>query len=101
MVAGDAFMVSDRFIVNQRALRKVGSSDHHAAGSLSVRSASHIMTSRRGLERRNRFDRHRRLREQGEELGQFGLHLRDVVPKILKNLLSGRWQILEDFRHYI
>src|SRR5882724_7009520 len=90
MVAGDAFMVSDRFIVNQGALCEVGSSHHDAAGSLTVRSARHIMTSRRGLERRYRLDGHWRLRKQSEQLRQFRFHLRDVVPKILENLLSGR-----------
>src|SRR5713226_7145356 len=89
MVAGNAFMVSDRFIVDQCALRKVRGGDHNAAGSLTVRSASHIMARRGGLEGRNRLDSHRRLRKQGEELGQFGLHLRNVVAKVLENLLSG------------
>src|SRR5258708_7402601 len=44
MVPGDAFMVSDRFVINQGALREVRSGHHHAAGALAVRSASHYVT---------------------------------------------------------
>src|SRR5882762_8865096 len=82
-------MVGDRFVVDQWALREVGRSDDDAAGTLTVRSAGDIVSCGGGLEARDRLDSYRRLGKEGEEFGQFGLHLGYVVAKVVENLLRG------------
>src|SRR5260370_528642 len=89
MVAGDAFMVRDRFIVDKRALREVRGGDYDAAGPFAVGSSGDVVTCRRGLERGNCLDRYRRLGKQRKQSRQFRLHLRYVPAKIIENLLGG------------
>src|SRR5579859_1011592 len=90
VVARNAFMVRNRFVVDQRALGELGGCHHHATRTLAVRSARDIVRGGRGLERRNRLDRHRRFREEREQVRKLGFHLRNVVPKVVQNLIRGR-----------
>ena len=55
-MSGDAFVVGDRLIVNQRALGEVGGGDDYASGTLAVWRARNLMGRRGGLECRARFD---------------------------------------------
>src|ERR1700675_2359292 len=88
-MSGDAFVIGDRLIVDQRALREVGGGDDHAAGTLAVRSAGHVVSRSGGLEGGYRFDGDRRLRKKCEKLRKFRLHLSDVVAEVVENLLRG------------
>jgi len=74
-------VVRDGFVVDQRALGKVGGGYNDAAGALAVRSASDVVSCGGRLKCWNGFDGHWRLGQQGEELGKFGLHLLDVMRK--------------------
>src|ERR1700687_226645 len=80
-------MVGDRFGIDQCALRKLRHGDDDAAGPLTVRSAGDIVSCSASVERRDRLDSYRRLGEEGEEFGEFGLHLGYVAAKVVENLL--------------
>ena len=67
-MSGDAFVVGDRLVVDQRALCEVGGGDDDAAGALAVRSAGDVVGCSGGLESGYGFDGDRRLGKQGEEL---------------------------------
>ena len=89
-MSGNAFVVSDCLIVNQRALREIRCRHDHAAGPLTVRRPGDVVSGGGRLKRRNGFDRHRRFRQQGEQFRKLRLHLRDVMAEIIEDLLSGR-----------
>ncbi len=83
-------MVGDRLVEHQRAMGRVGDRDHHPAGPLAVRGAA-VVVRRRGLvEVGNPLDRHRRLRQQAEQLGEARLHLIDVLLEVGDDLLLAR-----------
>src|SRR5689334_12030109 len=86
VMSGDAFMVSVCFVIDERAVRKVGCSHNDAAGALAVRSAGDIVSCSGSLERGYGFYRDRRFGQQVEKPGQFGLHLGDVTAEIVKDL---------------
>src|SRR6266853_576266 len=88
-MSGDAFVVSDGLVVDQRALSEVGGGDDDAAGSLAVGSAGDVVGGGGGLECGDGFDGHWRSGKQSEELREFGLHLGDVVAEVLEDLLGG------------
>src|ERR1700722_3097460 len=88
-MSGNAFVIRDGLVVNQRAFGKVRSGNDDAAGPLAVWSAGDVVRRGRGLERGDRFDRDRRFWQQGEKLGKLRLHLRDVVAEIVEDLLGG------------
>src|ERR1700691_6640493 len=88
-MSGNAFVVSDRFVVDERALGEVGSGDNNAAGALAIRGAGDVVSCSSGLKGRDCLDRDRRFREQSEELGKLRLHLGDVVAKIVEDLIGG------------
>jgi hypothetical protein len=71
-MSGDAFVVGDGFIVDERAVREIGSGDHDAAGTLAIGCASDVVGRGGRLEGGYRFDRDGRFRKQGEKLGSFG-----------------------------
>src|SRR6476646_11353383 len=85
----NTFMVGDCFVIEERAVRKIGCGHHDAAGSLAVRSSSYIVGCRRSLECRYGFYRDRRFGQQIEKPWEFGLHLGNVAAEIIKNLLRG------------
>src|SRR5271163_3946092 len=87
-MSGDAFVVGDRFVVDQRALREVGSRYDDAARALAIRRARDIVGCRRGLEGGYGFNRDRRLRKKSEELGKLRLHLRNVMAEVVEYLLG-------------
>src|SRR5438309_18955 len=89
----DTFMVGNGFIINERAISKVGSGHNNAAGSLAVRSPGYIVSCRSGLECRYGFNRNRRFGQQVEKPWQFRLHLPDVAAEIVKNLFCRLWNV--------
>jgi hypothetical protein len=90
VVAWNALMVSNGFVVNERTIGKFGGSHYDAARTLAVGSARDIVRCGRGLERRDSLDGYGRLREESEELGKHGFHLSDVVTKVVQDLVRGR-----------
>src|ERR1022692_4504874 len=88
-MAGNAFMVGDGLISDQRAIREVGSGDDNAAGALAVRRARDIVGCGCGLERGDGLDGDRRLWKKREKLRKFRFHLRDVAAEIVKDVLGG------------
>src|SRR5271155_6217513 len=93
-MSGDAFVVGDRLIVDQRALSEVGGGDNNAAGAPAIWRAGNIVGRSGSLECRYGFDGDRRLGKQGEELREFRLHLSDVVAEIVENLVRGGRNVL-------
>src|SRR5258708_1100286 len=93
-MSGDAFVVGDGFVVDQRTLRKVRGGDDDPARAFTARSAGDVVGCWWGLEWGDGFDRHRRFWKQGEQLRKLRLHLCNVVTKILENLLRGSWKVL-------
>src|ERR1022692_673049 len=89
-MSGDAFVVRNGLVVDERAVREVGSGDDDSTGALAIRSAGNVVGRGSGLEGGYRFDGHRRLRKKGEELRKLRLHLRDVAAEIVEDLLGGR-----------
>src|SRR5271154_5176191 len=87
VMAGNAFVVGDGLVVNQRALRKVRSSDYHAARPLAVWRADHVVGGRAGVEGWYRLHRHWRFWKKGKQLRQLGLHLRDVTAGVFQDLI--------------
>src|SRR5208283_272259 len=87
-MSGDALVVSDCLVVDERAPRKVGGGHDDAAGALAVRSAGNIVGRSGRLKGGYGFDGDRRLRKQGEELRKLRLHLCDVVAEIVQYLLG-------------
>src|ERR1700675_972954 len=88
-MSGDAFVVGDRLIIDQRALREVGGGDDHAAGTLAVRRAGNVVGCSGGLEGGYGFNGDWRLRKKSKYLRKFRLHLTDVVAEVFENLLGG------------
>src|SRR5208283_3320850 len=87
-MSGNAFMVGDRLVIDERALGEVGGSNHDAARALAVRSAGDVVGGSGGLEGGYGLDRDRRLRKKSEKLRKLRLHLRDVVAEIFENLVG-------------
>src|SRR6266404_227126 len=92
-MSGDAFVIGDRFVVDERAFRKVGGGDDNATGALAIWRASDVMRCGGGLKGGNGFDRHRRFREESEEFGKFRLHLGNVAAEIVEDLICGSWNV--------
>src|SRR5208283_3153361 len=88
-MSGNAFVVGDRLVVDERALGEVRGGDHDAAGTLAVGSAGNVVGGSGSLECGYGLDRDRRLRKKSEKLRKLRLHLRDVVAEIFENLLRG------------
>src|SRR5215831_13931724 len=93
VMAGNAFMIGNGFVIDERAVSKVGCSHYHAAGALAVRSARDIVSCRSSLERGYGFYGDRRLGQQVEKAWELGLHLGDVTAEIVKDLLRGGWNV--------
>ena len=88
MVSWYAFVIRHGLIVNQRTVSEIGRCDTDPARPLAVRGARLVMGGVRALEIRNGFDRHGGPRNIAEQFRQFRLHLRDVLAKVIQNLLS-------------
>ena len=86
-MSGDAFVVGDRLVVDQRALREVGGRNDDAPGALAVRGAGDVVRGSGRLKCGYGFDRDRRLWKKGEELRKLRLHLGDVAAEIVQDLL--------------
>src|SRR5271155_4652765 len=84
----NSFVISDSFIIDERALGEVRGGNNDATGPLAVRSSSDVVSCSRGLEGGYRFDGDWRLGKKCEELREFRLHLRDVVAEIVEDLLG-------------
>src|SRR5215469_14689013 len=84
----NALVIGDGLVIDQRAVRKVGYGDYHASGALAIRSAGHIVGRGGGIEFRDGLHGDRRLGQQGEQFWKLGLHLRDVVSEVVKNLFG-------------
>src|SRR5271157_1442300 len=87
-MSGNAFVVGDGFVVDERAVLEVGGGNHNAAGALAVRSAGDVVGGSGGLEGGYGLDRDRRLWKKSEKLRKFRLHLRDVVAEIFEDLVG-------------
>src|SRR5208283_591547 len=88
-MSGNAFVVGDRLVVDERALGEVRGGDHDAAGTLAVRRAGDVVGGSGGLECGYGFDGDWRLRKKRKELRKFRLHLSDVMAEVFENLLRG------------
>src|SRR5258708_39492672 len=86
-MSGNAFVVGDRLVIDQGALREVGGGDDDAAGAFAIRRAGDVMGCGGGLEGGNGFDGDWRLRKKSEELRKLRLHLGDVVAGVIEELL--------------
>ena len=93
-MAGDALVIRDRLVVDQRAAAVVGDGDRDAAGALSVGRAGLVVRRRGLLEIGDRFDRDRRGRDEREELRKLGPHLRDVAVEVVDDRLRRRRLVL-------
>src|ERR1041384_1810630 len=89
----DAFVVSDGLIIDERAFGEVRRRNHDSARTLAIGSTSDVVGGCRSLKFWNGLDSHRRLGQQRKQLRKLGLHLRDVMPKIIEDLLGGRWDV--------
>ncbi len=89
VVAGNALMIGDGFVVDEGTLREVGGGDGDAAGVFAVGRAGLVVGAGGGLEGRDGFHGDGRFGQQAEELRQLGLHLRDVFAEIVKDLFGG------------
>ena len=88
VMSGDAFMVGDCLVVDERALREIGGGNDDATGALAVRRAGHVMGCSGRLECGYGFDGDWRLRKKSEELRKFRLHLGNVVAEGFEDLLG-------------
>src|SRR5580704_9029311 len=88
-MSGDAFVVGDGFVIDERALSKLGSGHHDAAWAFAVRSAGHVVGCSGGLKGRYCFNGDRRLGKKGEKLRKFRLHLSNVAAEIVEDLIGG------------
>src|SRR6202035_3745749 len=86
-MSGNAFVVGDGFVVNQRASSEIRCGDDDAARAFAIRSAGYVMSCRGRLERGNGFNRDRRFGKESKKLRKFRLHLGDVVAEIVEDLL--------------
>src|SRR3984893_8449268 len=89
VMSGYALVIRNGFVVYQRAVGKMRSGHYHSARSPTIRRASLIVSSHRGLEIRYGFDGHRRARDVAKQLRQLWLHLCDVLAKVLEDLFCG------------
>jgi hypothetical protein len=87
-------MIGNGFVVDECALRKVGGRHDHAAGTFAVGRAALVVRGHGRLEFRDGFDGDRRAGNEAEQVGQPGLHLRDVAAEIIDDLLRGRRDVL-------
>lgn len=86
-------MVGNRLVIDGGTLGEVGGRHYDAARALAIWRAGDVMSGSRRLESRNGFDRDWRLRQEREELRKLGLHLCDVAPKIVEDLLRRSWNV--------
>src|SRR5664279_5260777 len=93
-MSGDAFVVGDRLVVDQGAIREIRSSDYDSAGAFAVRGAGDVVGGSGGLEGGDGFDGDGRFGKEGEELWKLRLHLGDVVAIIFEDLIRGGWCVL-------
>ncbi len=89
VMAGDAFVVGDGLVFEQGAVGEVAGGDADAAGAFAVGCAGLIVGGVGGLEDGNGFDGDGAAGDEGEELREFGLHLRDVAAVVVEDLLGG------------
>src|SRR5450631_1849695 len=89
VMAGYAFVICDGFVIDERALRKVGHSDDHAAGAFAVRRAGLVVRGVRRLKSRHSLNGDRRAGNEAEKIRELWLHLRDVLAKVIDDLLRG------------
>src|SRR6202789_2536497 len=75
-------------------MRRIRNRHRDAARTPSIWSSSLVVRRRPGLERWNRLNRHRSLRQQIEKLRQPRLHLLNVLRKIIHNRLRRSRNIL-------
>src|ERR1017187_27340 len=92
-MSGDALVIGGRFVVDQGAIREIGSGDYDAAGAFAIGSADDVVSRSGRLEGGDGFDGDGRFRKKGEELGKFRLHLGDVVAEIFEDLIGGAWYV--------
>src|SRR5260370_33306769 len=88
-MAGDAFVVGDGFVVDERALGEVGGGDDDAAGTLAVRRTGDVVGGSSGLKSGYGFDGDWRLREECEEGREVRLHLGDVGAGGVEGFVCG------------
>src|SRR5450759_181945 len=93
-MSGDAFVVGDRLVVDQRAVREVGGRNDDAAWAFAVSSTGDVVRRSGGLKCRNGFDRYRRFWKKCEELRKLRLHLGDVATEIHQDLLRRSRDVL-------
>src|SRR5712675_3738779 len=86
VMSGYALVISDGFVVDQRAVGEMRSGHHHPARSLSIRRSGLIVSSHCRLEIRDGFDGDRRARDVAEQFRQLWPHLCDVLTKVLEDL---------------
>src|SRR5579862_9438069 len=89
----NSFVVGDGFVINERALSKVGCCNNHAARTFPVGRACDVVSCCRGLEGGYRFDGDRGFGKKSKKLRQFRLHLRYVMAKIVENLFGRSWNV--------
>src|ERR1700733_324130 len=88
-MSGNPLVVGDGFVVDERALLKLGGGDDNAAGALAIWRAGDVVGGSGSLKRRYRFDGDWRLGKKSEELREFRFHLSDVVAEIVEDLVPG------------
>ena len=94
VMAGDALVVGGGLVVDQAAVGEVGGGDDDAAGALAVGGSGLVVGGHGGLEGGDGLDRDRGAGDDGEELGQLGLHLRDVAAEVVEDLVGGGGDVL-------
>src|SRR6202166_1407769 len=92
-MARNPFVVGDRLVIDGEALGEIGGRHYDPARALAIRRAGDVMSGSRRLESRNGFDRDWRPGQQREKLWKLGLHLRDVVSKIVQDLFRRSWNV--------
>ena len=94
MVAGDAFVIGDGLVVDEGAVGVVRYAYGDAAGAAAVGCAGLIVGGDAGLIGGDGFDGDGAVGQDGEELRELGLHLRNVVAEGVEDLFFGLGGVL-------
>ncbi len=83
VMAGNPLVIGGRLIVDEGAMREVGSGDNDPARPRAIRRSGLVVGRRRRLESRYGFHGYGRAGNIGEELRQLALHLGEVLAIVI------------------
>ncbi len=89
-MSGDAFVIGDGLVVDERALSEIGGGDDDAAGALAVGSAGDVVGGCGGLEYRDGFDGDWRLKSSRICSAEVGMYLELVLNEARNEARSAK-----------